>query len=181
MAPQGCHIVNSVPPAGLRGRAPAPPESSPCLQSGSGGDVSKRLGSRYRLGRSRTCLATSRTFAASPINGHHLKLRVIGGWASRPARSAIRVIGIAPRTAALTTPTPSRTVVSSPHPLAPTAAWPGRASEGRATCCSRGGFRPRWHSAKPLAHLSVWFSGWNEGSVGCSEVRLSCLPCSAWR
>ena len=27
-------------------------------------------------------MATSRTFAASPINGHHLKLRVIGGWAS---------------------------------------------------------------------------------------------------
>jgi len=57
-------------------------------------------------------------------------------------------------------------LVSSPHPLAPTAAWPGRASEGRAACCSRGGFRARWHSAKPLAHLSVSFSGWNEGSVG---------------
>src|SRR6476620_4263045 len=60
-------------------------------------------------------------------------------------------------------------LVSSPHPLAPTAAWPGRASEGRAACCSRGGFRARWHSAKPLAHLSVSFSGWNEGSVGCSD------------
>ena len=72
-------------------------------------------------------------------------------------------------------------LVSSPHPLAPTAAWPGRASEGRAACCSRGGFRARWHSAKPLAHLSVSFLGWNEGSVGCSEVRLSCLPCSGWR
>jgi hypothetical protein len=41
---------------------------------------------------------------------------------------------------------------------------------------SEGGFRP-----KLLATLSVWFSGWNEGSLGCSEVRLFCLPCSGWR
>ena len=40
---------------------------------------------------------------------------------------------------------------------------------------------PRSHSPKLLALLSVWFSGWNEGSPGCSEVRLSCLPCSGWR
>jgi len=38
MPPQGCHTVNTVPPAGLRGRASAPPESSPCLQDGPGGD-----------------------------------------------------------------------------------------------------------------------------------------------
>lgn len=38
MPPQGCHTVNAVPPAGLRGRASAPPESSPCLQDGPGGD-----------------------------------------------------------------------------------------------------------------------------------------------
>ena len=38
MPPQGCHTVNTVPPAGLRGRASAPPKSSPCLQDGPGGD-----------------------------------------------------------------------------------------------------------------------------------------------
>ena len=38
MAPQGCHTVNPVPPACSRGRAPAPPESSPRLQDGRGGD-----------------------------------------------------------------------------------------------------------------------------------------------
>ena len=130
MAPQGCHTVNSVPPAGLRGRAPDPRiVSLPARWAWRGLSLSGWGRATGRAGR-RTCLATSRTFAASPINGHHLKLRVIGGWASRPARSAIRVIGIAPRTAALTTPTPSRTVVSSLHPLVPTAAWPGRASEG---------------------------------------------------
>ena len=38
MAPQGCHTVNPVPPACSRGRAPAPPELSPRLQDGRGGD-----------------------------------------------------------------------------------------------------------------------------------------------
>jgi hypothetical protein len=51
----------------------------------------------------------------------------------------------------------------------------------RAACCSRGGFRRRSRSPKLLATSSVWFSGWNEGSLGCSEVRLSGLPCSGWR
>jgi hypothetical protein len=69
--------------------------------------------------------------------------------------------------------------VNGPRLLAPTAA--GRASAGRAACCSRGGFRPVGILRNHLAHLSVWFSGWNEGSAGCSEVRLSCRPCSGWR
>ena len=73
----------------IRSRRQACAGEHPLLQNrhharkmGLEGIVSKRLGrATGRAGR-RTCLATSRTFAASPINGHHLKLRVIGGWAS---------------------------------------------------------------------------------------------------